>query len=109
MRLSCEFGLGADRRTEEAGSGQSFWIFQARMRDRVESGVRISQENLGTQSSRSRYRLDSRRSTESELWSASKLIEFRASKNTEEEANRSGQDVSRDHKESRKTRPCRVS
>src|SRR6266568_3077103 len=79
------------------------------MRDRVKRGILISQENLETQLSRSGYRVNSRRSAQPDLWTPSKLTEFRARKNPEEKSNRSGQDVSRDHKESRKTRPCRIS
>src|SRR5881628_846618 len=63
------------------------------MRDRVESGILISQENLGTELSKPRYWVNPRRSTQSDLWTPSKLAEFRASKNPEEEANRSSQDV----------------
>src|SRR3989442_2560847 len=104
----CDIGLGTYNWLGDTVYVRPILMFEARMRDLVERGILISQENLGKELSKPRYWVNPRRSTQSDLWTPSKLAEFRASKNPEEEANRSSQDVSRDHKESRKTRPCRI-
>ena len=108
MRHSRDFGLGAENRTKETRSAQPFRIFQARMRDRPENRIFIPPENLGTQTSRLRYRVDPQGSTQSDLRPLSQLAEFRTRKNREEEADRSSQDASRDYEAARKTRPSRI-
>src|SRR5438445_13114177 len=86
VRPSCDSGFGADNQTKETGSGQSFRIFQARMRDRAENRIFIPPENLGTQSSRLRYRVDPQGSTQSDLRPLSQLAELRTREEPEEEA-----------------------
>src|SRR6267378_943869 len=78
------------------------------MRDRAENWIFVAPENFRTQSSKHRYRVDSRRSAQPLLWAPSQLTELRTSENPEEETNRSGKDAGRNHYATGETRPYRI-